>query len=290
MAVYKQTYQSYDGPLTHEKWRFWVLARYAFQQVFVSRLFLVYFVLCFVPMLVGGFFIYLHHNLDVLLAFQIPVNELLAVNAEFFAVVMGVESTLAFFMAAVVGPGLVSPDLTNGAMPLYLSRPFTRTEYTLGKFAVLAVLLSLITWIPGMFLFLMQTSLEGAAWMFANLRIGMAILVGAWVWITTVSLLALALSAWVKWRPVAAGMLFGVFFVAAGFGGAFNGILRTDWGFMMMLPVVMSAIWQRLFLGVPPSIREYPLPMWSAWLSLAIVCGISIYLLSRKVKAYEVVR
>jgi ABC-2 type transport system permease protein len=290
MAVYKQAYKNYDGPLTDEKWRFWVLSRYAFSQVFSGRLLLVYFVLCFVPMLVGGFFIYLHHNLDVLLAFQIPVGELLAVDAAFFAVLMGVQSTLAFFMAAVVGPGLVSPDLTNGAMPLYLSRPLTRTEYTLGKFAVLSVLLSLITWVPGMFLFLMQTSLEGAAWMFANLRIAMAIMTGAWVWIATVSLLSLALSAWVKWRPVAAGMLFGVFFVSAGFGGAINGILRTDWGWMMNLPMVISAIWRRLFTGAPPSLREYPLPMWSAWLSLAIVCGISIYLLSRKVRAYEVVR
>ena len=289
MAVYKQAYKNYDGPLTDEKWRFWVLSRYAFSQVFSGRLFLIYFVLCFIPMLVGGFFIYLHHNLDVLLAFQIPVGDLLAVDADFFAVLMGVQSTLAFFMAAVVGPGLVSPDLTNGAMPLYLSRPLTRTEYTLGKFAVLSVLLSLITWVPGMFLFLMQTSLEGAAWMFANLRIAMAIMTGAWIWIATVSLLALALSAWVKWRPVAAGMLFGVFFVSAGFGGAINGILRTDWGWMMNLPMVISAIWRRLFTGAPPSLREYPLPMWSAWLSLAIVCGISIYLLSRKIRAYEVV-
>ena len=286
MAVYKQKYKTYDGTLTDERRRFWVLARYAFEQVFASKFFLVYFVLCYVPMLVGGFFIYLHHNLDVLLAFQIPVGELLAVDAEFFAVLMGVQSTLAFFMAAVVGPGLVSPDLTNGAMPLYLSRPLSRTEYVLGKFAVLGVLLSLVTWIPGMFL----TSLEGAGWMFANLRLAMAIFIGAWVWITTISLLALALSAWVKWRPVAAGMLFGVFFVAAGFGGAFNGILRTDWGFMMMLPVVMNAVWRWLFFGVAPALREYPLPMWSAWLSLAIACGISVFLLSRKVRAYEVVR
>ncbi len=289
MAVYKQTYKEYEGTLTQPKWRFWVLTRYAFGQVFASRLTLIYFVLCYVPMLVGGFIIYLRHNLDVLNAFQLPVEEILSINAEFFAVLMGIQSTLAFFMAANVGPSLVSPDLTNGALPLYLSRPFSRSEYVFGKFAVLGLLLSLITWVPGMILFLMQSSLEGSAWFFANLRVAGAIVTGAWVWILTISLLALALSAWVRWRPVAAGMMFGVFFVAAGFGGAFNEILRTDWGMMMMLPVVMNAIWHWLFVGVVAA-RDYPLPLWSAWLSLAIAWAVSLFLLSRKVRAYEVVR
>ncbi len=34
MAVYKQTYKEYEGTRTHPRWRFWVLTRYAFQQVF----------------------------------------------------------------------------------------------------------------------------------------------------------------------------------------------------------------------------------------------------------------
>lgn len=288
MAVYKQTYRPYDGTLTEPRWRFWVLARYAFEQVFAWRLMLIFFVLCYVPILIGGTFIYLHHNLDALLAFQIPVEEILAGDADFFLVIMGFQSTLAFFMTAVVGPGLVSPDLTNGALPLYLSRPFTRSEYVLGKFAVLATLLSLITWIPGMLLFLMQSALE-AGWMMSNLRIATAIVAGSVAWILTISLLALALSAWVKWRPVAGAMLFGIFFAVAAFGGAFNGILRTDWGLMMMLPVVINAVWQWLFYGVVAA-RDYPLPVWTAFMSLGITCGVSLWMLARKVRAYEVVR
>ena len=219
MAVYKQTYKEYKGTRTHPRWRFWVLTRYALAQAFSWRLTLIYFVLCYVPMLVGGAIIHVRYNLDVLSAFQIPVEELLVIDATFFAFLMGVQSTLAFFMGAIVGPGLVSPDLTNGALPLYLSRPFSRAEYVLGKFVALGVLLSLITWVPGMFLFLMQSSLEGSAWFFSNLRVGGAIFTGAWIWILTISLLALALSAWVRWKPLAAGLMFGVFFVAAGFGG-----------------------------------------------------------------------
>src|SRR5207247_8247133 len=38
------------------------------------------------------------------------------------------------------------------------------------EMSVLVVLLSLITWIPGMLLFLFQSSLEGAGWMTDNVR------------------------------------------------------------------------------------------------------------------------
>ena len=78
-------------------------------------------------------------------------------------------------------------------------------------------------------LFILQASLEGNGWLTQNLRIANAIFFGAWIWILLISLLALALSAWVKWKPMAGGLLFGVFFVAGGFGGAINGIMRTQW-------------------------------------------------------------
>ena len=41
---------------------------------------------------------------------------------------------------AFIGPGQVSPDLANNALPLYLARPFSRVEYVLGKMSVLLVL------------------------------------------------------------------------------------------------------------------------------------------------------
>ncbi|MDX1440561.1 MAG: ABC transporter permease subunit, partial [Rubricoccaceae bacterium] len=198
------------------------------------------------------------------------------------------QSFLAFFMAAIVGPGLVSPDLTNGALPLYLSRPFTKSEYVFGKLSALAVLLSLITWIPVLVLFFMQASLEGG-WLWANLWIAGSVIIGAWTWILTVSLMALALSAWFRWRPVAGAMLFGVFFVTSGFGAVINEVMLTNWGMMLVLPEVLEAIFQWLFRGSVPA-WVYPLPIWSAWVSLATVWAVSLGLLARKIRAYEVVR
>ena len=40
---------------------------------------------------------------------------------------------MAYLLTAFVGPSLVSPDVSNNAMPLYFCRPFSRTEYVIGK-------------------------------------------------------------------------------------------------------------------------------------------------------------
>ena len=39
---------------------------------------------------------------------------------------------------------------------LYLARPISRAEYVLGKMAVLAILLSPMTWVMGVFIFFLQ--------------------------------------------------------------------------------------------------------------------------------------
>ena len=87
MAVYEHTYRRYEGALTPERTRFAVLPRYALREVFKSRLFVAFFVLCFALPFVGLILIYLHHNLSALKMLQLPVAELqrfLPIDAKFF--------------------------------------------------------------------------------------------------------------------------------------------------------------------------------------------------------------
>ncbi len=62
MAVYEQTYKRYAGPLTPEWSRFLIIPRHAYRAVFKSKLFIAFFVICFIPLLVEAILIYLHHN------------------------------------------------------------------------------------------------------------------------------------------------------------------------------------------------------------------------------------
>src|SRR5712672_3153871 len=84
MAVYEQTYKQYAGPLTPEWSRFLIIPRNAFRDVFKSKLFTAFFVLCFAPVLVEAIFIYLHHNTQALGILQVRINNLIPIDASFF--------------------------------------------------------------------------------------------------------------------------------------------------------------------------------------------------------------
>jgi ABC-2 type transport system permease protein len=263
------------------------LPRFIYKDLFQSKIRLIFFVACFVWPLILALIIYLRYNVSALEMLDLPVTEIVSINNTFFLLWFFIpQSTLAFFLTAVVGPGLVSMDLANNALPLYLCRPFNRKDYVLGKLSVLAVLLSLITWVPGLFLVLLHTSLEGLGWLLANWWIAVAIFLSSWIWILILSLLTLAISAWVRWRPVAAAMLFGVFFVAAGFGEAVNQLLFVRWGKLLDLSELFSTVSTSLFRVD----RAHDISVSSAWLAILIICGFCLLVLARRLKAFEVVK
>ncbi|HEX3556979.1 MAG TPA: hypothetical protein VIA62_27455 [Thermoanaerobaculia bacterium] len=295
MAVYDRNFGIYQGERTPAWSRFLIIPRYAYQEVFQSRLFVAFLGFCFLVPFAGLLVIYLHHNLAALSFINLPLDRLqeaLPINAKFFRWGLEFQGFLCYVLALLVGPALISPDLRNNGLPLYLSRPFSRTEYVLGKTAVLAILMSAITWIPGLLLFLFQSYLEGASWMGDNLGIAVAIFFGSWIWIAVLSLLSLAVSAWVKWKPVARISLLILYYVPWGFAKVMNATQDTWWGFLVALWPTMTTVWTRLF-GLPLEQGDYngnPMPLAAAWLALA-ACGlISLALLSRRIRAYEVVR
>ncbi|MBI2149153.1 MAG: ABC transporter permease [Acidobacteria bacterium] len=306
MAVYRRTYNQYEGPLTREHWRFTVLPRYSLKTAFESRLLTSFFSFCFFPHILALFIIYVRNN-DLLveyLKFNAPgVLAAVDINGEFFYYLFAAQTFLSFFVIVFVGPGLVSPDLANNALPLYLSRPFTRTEYVVGKIAVLFTLTSLITWVPGLLLVGVQADLAGLSWLWDNPRIPIGIVVGSLFWTLTVSLISLALSAWVKAKPIATASLFGVFFASGAFGQAVNAVLDLNprWGDLLNLPATMRGLWNWLLLNEATFgqtvIRSRTgrfltegIPAWSGFLVLLAVCAISIFLLARKIRAVEVAR
>jgi len=127
MAVYEHTYKQYLGKLTPEWSRFLVIPRHAFRDVFKSKLFTAFFVICFLPLLVEAILIYLHHNVSALAILKVNVRELIPIDASFFQFWVNFQAWPAYFVMLLVGPPLVSRDLRNNALPLYLCRPFSRT-------------------------------------------------------------------------------------------------------------------------------------------------------------------
>jgi ABC-2 type transport system permease protein len=300
MAVYKKTYRPYEGALTGRLARLWVIPRYAFEDLHRSRFLTFFFLASYIYPLICALIVYVQHNASALGLLGVQgANRLISINVVFFMSLLGWQSMLALFLAAFIGPGQISPDLANNALSLYLARPFSRVEYVLGKMAVLLILMSLMTWVPGLLLFGLEGYMEGWSWMTDHARYASGTFFGAWVWIVVVALLALALSAWVKWKPAAGGLMFGVFFVAAGFGVTINAIQRTKWGNLFNISHQVGSVWVWLFEGSDhttngavffrvPEGQE--LPLWCCWMGLGALCLICLYMLARKIRGTEVVR
>lgn len=286
MAVYERRFRRYTGATTPRRRRFLVVARYARREVFRSRIATGLFALAFAPCLLAAGYIYLRYNLAALTQLQIPVDAIPAVDAQFFSYGLRCQGLLAFLLTALIGPGLVSPDLANNGLPLYLSRPFSRTDYVVGKLTVLGAVLSAVTWVPLLLLALLEASLAPGPWLSENFRVLVAIFLGAGIWIVLMSLLALALSAWVRWKTLAAALLIAIFFVTRALAAIVNKLFDTVWGDLLSPGELIRAAWDGLFFGAP---RD-TVPLVAAWAVLLALAGACLLMLNRKLRAYEVVR
>ncbi|MGC2528739.1 MAG: hypothetical protein WA639_13390 [Candidatus Acidiferrum sp.] len=293
MAVYKRRYSAYTGSLTPEWSRFFVLTRYAFADLFKSRFFVLLLILSLIPTLFFAGYIFIANNKTVQLMFQMRFSDVLTVETQFFVIMMIAQTQAAFLLNCWVGPVLVSGDLTNGALPLFLSRPFNRSDYVFGKLAVLGLLLSAVTWVPCLLLFSLQSGLAKSGWLWSHLWMVVPIILCSAIWILMLSMISLAVSAWVKLRIVATGVIFISLLIPAGLGAMFDAIMGTYWGGLLNFSELFKRILMHSFrtesiMGAFTRGDQIPIPM--AWAMLVLVCVFSLFILNARLRAREVVR
>ena len=285
MAVYKRSYRPYRGPLTGRWARFMVLPRSAWRRLYQQRLVLLLTMLAYVwPLLCAGF-IYLTNHAALLQGLEPEFRQFIQVDAGFFSIFMYVQAGFAVFLAALAGPGLIAPDLANNALPLYFSRPLTRWHYALARLMVLVGMLSIVTWIPGLVLFGLQVGLAGGGWFRANWTLGAGMVVGFLLWLLVLSLVAMASSAYVKWRVVAAAVSLAFFFILSGVAEMIDNVFRVTWGHIIDPAWSVNQVWCAL-LGMEPP--EGPGAVASAF-ALAVLSAGLVLVIERKLRPVEIV-
>ncbi|MBK9166426.1 MAG: hypothetical protein IPM24_03060 [Bryobacterales bacterium] len=285
MAVYKRGYTRYQGALTGHWARFFVLPRFAWRRLLEQRLVVILLVAAtFWPLLCAGF-IYVSNHADLLLGFDQKMSAFLRIDSRFFVIFMNAQSVFAILLSAFAGPSLIAPDLANGALSLYFSRPISRVEYVLARLLVLLGMLSLVTWVPGVLLFFMQSAMAGWSWFASNWQLGVGVFFGFLLWILLVSLVAMASSAYVRWRIVAGALVLGVFFVLAGAAELTNAVLRVEWASAFNPGRAMNQIWCAM-LGADP----IPGPNATfCFIVVSIMAALLLFVLNRKLRPVEVV-
>jgi ABC-2 type transport system permease protein len=286
MAVFERNYKRWDGPVTPRGTRFLILPRYLFRDVFASKLMVFFYAACFLFPIGCLAFIYLTHNATIRQIFpDLLAEQLFAIDGAFLDRFVAIQSGWAFFLALFIGPGLISRDLANNGLPLYLSRPFSRTQYVVGKMTVLAALLSTITWMAAFLVIAAQVGFEGMAWLNQSINLVMGVFVVSWVWILLLCLLALSVSAWVRWKPVAGFVMMFILLGGKFFATMTNFLFKTEYGSLFDIGHLMEVL-RAGMLGTDPPSDISPA---AAMIGLAAFVGFFLFLLNRKIRAYEVV-
>jgi ABC-2 type transport system permease protein len=285
MAVYRRGYGRYQGRITGPWTRFMVLPRFSWRRLFHQRLVVLLTVVAMIwPLLCIGF-VYLTNHAGLLQGLDKEFQSFIQVNARFFLIFMNVQAVFALFLAALTGPGLIAPDLANNALPLYFSRPLTRPGYALARLIVLFGMLSIVTWIPGLLLFGIQVSMAGGSWFRENWTISSSIVGGFAIWVLLVSMIALAGSAWVRWRIVAGALVLGFFFILAGVSVMINEVFRVTWGHALNPAWAINRVWCAM-LGVDPPAGPGVGPCVSVLAAIVLVLAL---ILERKLRPVEVI-
>jgi ABC-type transport system involved in multi-copper enzyme maturation permease subunit len=292
MSVYKRTYRAYEGVLSSGFTRFSVLVRYAFADVWSSRITNLLFALCLIPTLISIGTIYVMNNDAVrLLLSEGRSTPAIAIDQRYFFVILQVQCWCSLMLTAWIGPKLLSGELSNNALPIILSHPISRLEYVVSKFTVLAGFLLAVTMFPAFLLYFFQSHMSVLPWALAHSQIATGILLGCSLWVALISLLALAVASWVKWRVVATGMVFATVLVPAGTGAVFNKVMRTDWGNLVNVPILMDSLWRRLLaVPTPEYYARHELPLLAIITALLLMATVAAATLNARIRAREVVR
>ncbi len=293
MAIFLKAYKGYDGSLTSGLDRILVIFRYGLADALQSRLLVAYLFSCILLPVGVICFLYIYHNIEMLLAIDPQLaDDLPTINGEFFALALQIpQHFLLFFLIVFVGPIMISPDLRNNAMPLYLSRPISKRNYIVGKSLVLIFLGSVTSWIPVCIVFGVQSFLAGGSWLSDYLYIPVAAFLTSMLWIICLTTVAFTISAFVKWKPVARIAFFGVFLVASIVGEIIQEIFGGVGAYMVDLGSSAQVLIATFYDARNSQVLEFVEEMSPqlALLQVSVVTAVAVTILYRRIRAYQVV-
>ena len=279
MPLHRERYRRRDGA-SDVRGRAWaVICRQGWRTMTRNRAFVYLMLVAWIPCIVRAVQIYVSANF--------PQASFLSISTSTFRSFLDQQQLFVFFITVYAGSGLIADDIRANALPLYLSRPVTRTQYAAGKLAVLMSALTLVTWVPAMVLLLLQPTFAGnATFIRQNLFLIPAIALLSLVEIAVFAMTMVALSSLSKSRWFVAVMYAGVsFFTQALFGVTRIATQSTTFSWLSLYGNIAQL--GDVIFRMPPR-YETP-PAVSAAVLLSAVAA-AAFVLHRRIRAIEVVK
>lgn len=286
MSTRSRRLSPYCGALVPDGRKPLVIARYALERLFDSRLFVAFFLLCCTPSLGLAGIVYAYANAE-LIAPVVPIREIAAQQDTWLlTAALAISTWVSFLVVLVVGPALIAPDLANNAMPLYLCRGLSKRDYVLGKLIAVVLVAGAATWMPGTLLVLLSAETALHQSLLAGGPFALALAATTLAWTGCLTMIAFALSAWVKTRPAATLGFLGLFVVADVSGDVLGAIFGGWAGRALDLTEAIDVVGRTLY-GMPAAPEQPALPAWAAWAALLLGTGAATAALGRRLRAGE---
>lgn len=198
------------------------------------------------------------------------------------------QSIVVMMLLAFAGSLLIGNDFRQNSLPFYLSRRIDRIHYITGKLLAISAIVSLLTIIPALLLFLeyglFTSSLD---YWISHGDIVASILVYGLVQCVVLSILLAALSAYLQ-RTAPIAITWASLFVLLGTISALLRDASANLHWKLMDPWYDIRLVGRLLFGTFLNETDETMA-WQALVVLSSICLVSMILLIRKVRAVEIV-
>jgi ABC-2 type transport system permease protein len=276
--IHDQSYRHYGGGRAVPGRSWTVIAWAGIKTMIRKRAFLGLLIFALAPFLVRAVQMWISSNY--------PQAAILNPTAETFRQFLEQQDFFVFVITVYVGAGLIANDRRANALQIYLSKPLMRSEYILGKLAILFTFLTLVTLLPAMLLLFLKVMFDGSfLFLRNNLFLVPAIVVGSLLQVTLASFTMLALSSLSKSSRYVGILYVGItFFTTAIYGAlyAITGSSRVSW---ISIGANIAQVVDVVFRLKP----RYATPWQVSLLVIIALVVISISILERRVRGVEVV-
>jgi ABC-type transport system involved in multi-copper enzyme maturation permease subunit len=278
MPIHDQSYRRYGGE-REDLTRVWSVIARAGIVTFLKKRWML-------GLLIGAWMPFIIRAAQAYFSTAIQQAKWFELTAESYRSMLDTQGVFVFFVTVFVGAGLIANDRRANALQIYLSKPLTRAEYILGKFAILFTFLLLITWLPATLLLFVQGAFAGSfEFLRKNLQLVPAITLFSLVQCLVATLSMLALSAMSNSSRFVAAMFAGIVMVS---DAVFN-VLRAALGGSGMswisVPATVAQIGDFVFRQKP----RYDTPIAVSIVVIVALAVVSLSVLERKVRGVEVV-
>jgi len=285
MPIHDQGYRRYGGGRAPRGQAWSVITRAGVRTMLAKRAFLALLLLAWGPFLFRAVMIYAAYG-----ASSIPqASAYFRPTAETFRGLLGpggIEGVLIFLITVYVGSGLIANDRRANALQIYLSKPLSRTEYIFGKLAILMTFLLAVTWVPTIVLLVIQIAFAGNfTFLRQNLFLFPAITVYAFIETELLSFAMLALSSLSKSARYVAVLYAALLFFPSAVYGVLYAVTRSSGMSWVSLRADLDQVGNVIFRLAPGYETPWPVP----FLVIAVVIGVSAFILERRVRGVEVI-